>query len=114
MRQSITATISIEQFRADWLDYTPISVLCERYAITKDQLIRLRETWELPPRLDCSRRHKPERSRDPTPAEIAAACRRIQDTWDEHTKAQRCVYKRKTVELEQTSFGELHDYGEDE
>ena len=37
-----TATISVDQFRADWLDHTPIGQLCERYTITKDQVIRLR------------------------------------------------------------------------
>jgi hypothetical protein len=29
MRQSITSTISIEQFRSDWADYIPIAELCQ-------------------------------------------------------------------------------------
>jgi hypothetical protein len=33
----ITATISVEQFRADWCDHAPIVQLCELYSITKDQ-----------------------------------------------------------------------------
>jgi hypothetical protein len=52
MRQSITSTISIEQFRADWSDYIPIAELCQRYNITKDQVIRLRVVLALPPRMD--------------------------------------------------------------
>jgi hypothetical protein len=113
MPRSPTSTISIEQFRADWLDYIPIAVLCEKYGITKDQLIRLREVWALPPRMDCSRRHKPKNGRDPTPTEIHAACIRIQATWDETTRESRCVYKRADVEVSGVSFGVL-DEEEDE
>lgn len=104
-----TSTISIDQFRADWLDYTPIAVLCERYGITKDQLIRLREVWALPPRMDCRRRFKPTNRRDPSPAEIAAACLRIQATWDSTTRESRCMYKQHDVEVHEVAFGELED-----
>ena len=107
MRPSTTATISIDQFRADWLDYTPIAVLCVKYGITKDQLIRLREVWALPPRMDCRRRHKPKNRRDPSPAEIASACLRIQAMWDQTTRESRCVYRRQDVELTETRFGVL-------
>jgi hypothetical protein len=114
MRQSLTSTISIEQFRLDWADYVPIAALCHRYGITKDQVIRLRVVLALPPRMDFSRRHKPPRGRDPTPKQIASACLRIQATWDEATRESRCVYKRKPVEISELSPSEPDDDSEDE
>lgn len=101
-----TATISIEQFRADWLDHAPIVQLCETYSITKDQVIRLRDVWALPLRHDRRLRAKPKRQRDPTQAEIEAACLRIQATWDDRTREMRAVQKTQHVTLRQI---ELHD-----
>lgn len=95
----ITATISVESFRADWCDHTPIVQLCEMYSITKDQVIRLRDVWQLPLRNDRRLRSKPERQRDPSPAEIEAACLRIQQRWDDRTREARCVYKAQQVTL---------------
>jgi len=95
----ITATISVSQFREDWCDHLPIVTLCERYSITKDQVIRLRDVWALPLRHDRRLRHKPRRHRDPTPTEIEAACLRIQSTWSEATREQRAVYKTQHVSV---------------
>ena len=114
MRHSITSTISIEQFRAGWSAYILIAELCQRYKITKDQVIRLRVVLALPPRMDSSRRHKPERGRDPTPTQIAAACLRIQATWDAATRESRCVYKRQPVEVRELSPIDPDDDAEDE
>lgn len=94
-----TATISIEQFRADWCDHAPIVQLCETYSITKDQVIRLRDAWSLPKRHDRRLRSKPVRQRDPTPDQIEAACLRIQATWDDRTRELRAVYKTQGVTL---------------
>lgn len=90
-----TATIDIHAFRADWGSHAPISVLCVKYTVTKDQIIRLRDHWHLPKRLDRSLRWKPKRSEivDPTPREIAQACREIQAKWDERTRRDRMVGK---------------------
>lgn len=104
-----TATISVEQFRADWCDHTPIVQLCEMYSITKDQVIRLRDAWSLPKRHDRRLRSKPERQRDPTPEQIEAACLRIQSTWDERTRELRAVYKTQHVTLRVVGAGELGD-----
>ena len=98
-----TATISIEQFRADWCDHKPIVQLCEMYSITKDQVIRLRDVWSLPLRNDRRLRSKPERQRDPAPHEIEAACLRIQATWDDRTRELRAVYKTEHVHLRRIS-----------
>ncbi len=59
-----TATIDVVAFRADWASGLPIVRLCERYTITKDQFVRLRDVWELPHRDDRSNRHRgrPERT----------------------------------------------------
>lgn len=99
MAAGITATISIEQFRADWCDHTPIVQLCQMYSVTKDQVIRLRDAWSLPKRHDRRLRSKPERQRDPTPTEIESACLRIQATWDDRTRELRTVYKTEAVTL---------------
>lgn len=95
MRAGNTATIDIAAFRADWASHAPISVLCVRYTVTKDQVIRLRDHWRLPKRLDRSLRWKPKRSEivDPTEEEIAEACKRIQEQWDERTRRDRLVGK---------------------
>lgn len=95
-----TATISVERFRADWCAHTPIVQLCQAYTITKDQVIRLRDLWRLPLRNDRRLRSKPERSRDPTPAEIRAATERIQATWDDRTREMRRVSKPQAVSVQ--------------
>jgi hypothetical protein len=96
-----TATISIAAFRADWMTHMPMRALCERYTITRDQVVRLRDVWHLPLRNDRRLRFKPKRSesRDPTPREIAQACKEIQAKWDARTREERCMYKTQHVTL---------------
>lgn len=94
-----TATISLTAFRADWSSHMPIAALCERWTVSKDQVIRLVSVWKLPRRHDRSMRYKPVRQADPTPREIRAACARIQATWTEAVRDERCVYKSKPVTL---------------
>lgn len=97
----VTATISMVAFRADWNTHMPISALCDRWTITKDQVLRLRDVWHLPLRNDRRLRYKPKRSeyRDPTTAEIKAACRAIQARWDDRTRDERAVTKTQRVTL---------------
>lgn len=104
-----TTTISIEQFRSDWCDHTPIVQLCQMYSITKDQVIRLRDAWSLPKRHDRRLRSKPVRQRDPTPDQIEAACLRIQATWDDRTRELRAVYKTQHVSLRQIGFSGVEE-----
>jgi len=94
-----TATISLTAFRADWMTHMPMRQLCQRYTISRDQVIRLKHVWQLPPRHDRRLRAKPARQRDPTPREIAQACREIQATWSVEVRDDRCVYKRQPVTL---------------
>lgn len=70
-----TAIISIEQFRADWGSHVPIAELCRRYEITKDQVLRLKVLWKLPPRLNRALRAKPKWSPPPSPQEVEASDR---------------------------------------
>jgi hypothetical protein len=94
-----TATINVVRFRADWDAHTPIAVMCVRYTVTKDQIIRLRDHWHLSKRLDRSLRYKPRRQRDPTPREIAQTCREIQAQWDDATREDRAVVKHQGYKL---------------
>lgn len=76
-----TTSTACKQFqtalRQVWASGSAMADITAFLGITKDQLIRLRGVLELPLRLDRSKRAKPPRHRDPTPAEIAAACAEI-------------------------------------
>lgn len=106
-----TATISLETFRADWLTHMPMRALCQRHTITRDQVVRLAVVWELPRRHDRRLRSKPERQRDPTPAEIRRACAEIQATWSEFTREQRRVIKTATCEVRELETPDGCDAG---
>ena len=92
-----TATIDVTAFRADWMTHMPMRALCQRWTITRDQVIRLKHHWELPPRHDRKLRAKPERQRDPTPSEIEKAKAEIQATWSEEVREDRRVIKTQAV-----------------
>jgi hypothetical protein len=119
MPRGITATISVTAFRADWVLNLPIAALCERWTISKDQVIRLRDVWELPLRNDRRLRFKPVRQRDPTPREIKAACVRIQATWSQDTEYDRRVTKPqpfilKRIELDDEAREQIENAFEPE
>ena len=94
-----TATISLTAFRADWMTHIPMRALCERWTISRDQVIRLAEVWELPRRHDRKLRARQVRQRDPTPREIARLSKEIQATWSEDTREDRKVTKTQHVTL---------------
>ena len=56
-----------------WASGSTYAEMTSFFGVTRDQVIRLRDTLKLPLRLDRSKRKKGPRHRDPTPAEIAAA-----------------------------------------
>ena len=114
-----TATISVTAFRADWMTHMPMRALCQRYTISRDQVIRLKHVWDLPPRHDRRLRAKPARQKDPTPREIAQACLEIQATWTAEVRAERCAYKSRPVtlvrvELTPEARDALDAFGDDE
>lgn len=112
-----TATINVQAFRADWLAHLPMRELCQRFTISRDQVIRLKHVWHLPPRHDRRLRAKPARQPDPTPREIAQACREIQAKWTDEMREDRQVLKTQHFHLRQIemtdearqAFYEWHD-----
>lgn len=88
-----TATINVAAFRADWMSHAPMRALCERWEITRDQVIRLKHVWSLPPRHDRKLRAKPTRHADPSPSAIKRACLEIQSQWTDDVREQRRVTK---------------------
>lgn len=94
-----TSTISLTAFRADWMTHLPMRELCCRYTISRDQVIRLKHHWNLPPRHDRKLRAKPKRAIDPTTTEIQRLCLEIQQTWTEDVEEMRRVVKTKHVSL---------------
>ena len=97
--RGVTATISLAAFRADWMTHMPMRALCERWTISRDQVIRLAVVWQLPRRHDRKLRAKPVRQRDPTTTEIQQACMLIQATWSDDVREDRRVTKSQAVSL---------------
>jgi len=106
-----TSTISLTSFRADWLQHVPMRDLCDRYSITRDQAIRLKHVWELPPRHDRKLRAKPKRQRDPTADEIRTRCLEIQSRWTDEIREQRSTIKAQHVSLKRIEIpGEVRKW----
>ena len=97
--RGITSTISVAAFHADWMTHMPMRALCERWTISRDQVIRLAVVWELPRRHDRKLRAKPLRQRDPTTTEIQQACIRIQATWSKDVEEERRVVKSQAFSM---------------
>lgn len=124
MPRGNTATICVATFRADWMAHVTMRDLCERYTVSRDQVVRLRDYWQLPKRHDRKLRRKPERLPPPTPDEIAASesslglapmiaarvtC--VQISWTEATRHDRQVTKPTMFSLTKI---ELTDEARDE
>lgn len=112
----VTATINVVQFRDDWQSHMPIASLCQRYTITKDQVIRLRDFWKLPLRNDRRLRFKPARGEmvDPSPEDIAERCKAIQATWDDATREARSVVKRQGFSVQRIRIANIEQPGADD
>ena len=81
------------------MTHMPMRALCERWTISRDQVIRLAVVWDLPRRHDRKLRAKPVRQRDPTTTEIRQACIQIQATWSDDVREDRRVTKTQLVSL---------------
>lgn len=123
----ITATIDRLTLRAQWDSYIPMAAICQHWTITKDQLVRLRDVWELPLRLDRKRRYKPsrlERMLDPDEDELAASeasldlapmvaerVTTIQARWTAEVRADRQATKPEPFRLARVEVPEeMRDY----
>ena len=115
---STTSTAS-KQFQSAlrhvWASGSAMADITAFLGITKDQLIRLRGVLELPLRLDRSKRVKPPRHRDPTPAEIAAACAEIRRKHLEQRKSEGAdrVYHKPPKDLVQFRLASDWSRGDD-
>jgi hypothetical protein len=88
-----TATTNVVQFKRDWHANLMIVQICDRHTLTKDQVVRLRVLWQLPPRIDRAARARPTRYVDPTPEELAERTRAVRETWTADTEHRRRVSK---------------------
>lgn len=115
-----TATIDIHTLRVQWASHSSMASIASYWTITKDQLVRLRDVYELPRRHDRRLRFKPDRReyRDPTPREIQQRCKEVRSTWDDATEFARRVQKGRkpfdirVIPLEPDQYGifcEPHD-----
>ena len=106
-----TATIVVQDFRRDWDSGLPIRDICERWTITKDQFVRLRDLWELPIRRGCGPKKIGMRGGeqpDPTPQEIEERARTIRAGWSDETElARRVSGKPVSFEVIQISTSSL-------
>lgn len=102
----VTATIDFQTLRIQWASHSSMYAICTHWTITKDQLIRLKTVAHLPPRHDRRLRFKPVHQPDPTPREIAQACREIQAKWDANTRHERMVTKPQEFTLRQVETPE--------
>lgn len=106
-----TSTISLTAFRCDWLQHISMRDLCDKYTITRDQVIRLKHVWDLPPRHDRKLRAKPKRQRDPTAEEIRQRCEEVQRDWTDEIREQRSVIKSQPVTLKRIELpGEARSF----
>lgn len=110
-----TATIDEQTLRMQWDSYIPMAAICTHWTITKDQLVRLRDVWELPLRLDRSRRYKPgreEKFEEPDANELAASeasldlapmiaerATTVRAMWSDTVRAERQVTKPTAFKL---------------
>ena len=80
--------------------------LCEKFSVSRDQVIRLKHHWQLPPRHDRRMRSKPRRMADPTTTEIQQLCCEIQATWSDEVREHRRVTKTQHVTLHRLELSE--------
>jgi hypothetical protein len=122
-----TARIDERVLRVQWGEYVPMVAICEYWSITKDQLVRLRDVWSLPLRLDRRRRFKPrgdDKWESPDADEVAAsetslnlaprvaaAATVIQSGWDEKARTDRAVCKPAAFSLARIElYGETRQF----
>lgn len=113
-----TTTIDVAVLRMQWVSHSSMASICQFWSISKDQLIRLRDIYELPKRYSRAKRFKPERDDgEPPPAEEAASqgslnlapaielrASKVRDTWTDAQRHSRywqrpSIFTLKNVEL---------------
>lgn len=82
------AKVQVPLFKSDWSEGLMISEICQRHTLSRDQVVRLRVSLELLPRMDRGRRRRPA-SETPTKAEIAQRAAEIQAKWSPEIERKR-------------------------
>ncbi len=97
-----TTAIDIQTLRIQWQSHSSMAAIASYWTITKDQLVRLRDVYELPLRHDRRLRFKPNHreQRDPSPREIEQRCKEVRAQWDDATERSRRVCKGETTRVE--------------
>jgi len=85
-------TVDREQFVRDWRAHMTIGEICQKHSLTKDQVIRLRDVFGCPKRMDRRLRQKPKRQEDPTPEHIERCCIILRNSWTEREERFRRQY----------------------
>ena len=117
-----TATIDVAVLRVQWDSQMPMAAICTHWTIAKDQLIRLRDVFELPKRHDRSLRYKPPRPGKIPPEEIrasraslalapmiAARVTAVQAMWTEDIRRARQVAKSSPMQLRWINASDVID-----
>lgn len=85
-------TVDREQFTRDWNENLTIQEICEKHSLTKDQVIRLRDVFACPKRMNRKLRRKPLKSADPTPEYIEKCCIILRNSWTRREERWRRKY----------------------
>ena len=68
-----TTAIDVATLRIQWASHSSMAAICSYWTVSRDQLIRLRDVYELPKRHSRALRFKPERDSEPPAKEEAAS-----------------------------------------
>lgn len=90
-----TATVQVSLFKTDWLGGLMIADICQKHTLSRDQVVRLRVSLELPARMDRGNRRKTGEQETPTPEEIKERAAKIRSEWTPEIER-----KRRGVETE--------------
>lgn len=72
-----TTAIDVATLRVQWASHSSMAAICSYWTVSRDQLIRLRDVYELPKRHSRVLRFKPERDSPPPAAEERASRDRL-------------------------------------
>jgi hypothetical protein len=86
-------------FRADWHGGLLVAEICQKHTLTKDQVVRLRISLELPPRLDRSARRRVSVEPVPSEEEIARRAAEIRAGWTDDVHLKRMGIVEKPYEI---------------
>jgi hypothetical protein len=81
--------VQIEVFKSDWLGGLMIADICQRHTLSRDQVVRLRVSLELPARMDRGNRRTRGEHETPTKEEIEQRAAAIRSKWTPEIERKR-------------------------